>query len=199
MPQDARADKLAAEKALIAAQTRAESLEGSVSTRAMELEQSRCAFVAWEAAELVSVYKSDFDVVNKGNWQQLAGEPCCRQKSREPDGQSYCPDDDWKVTCCIPVSALLLLARVKSRRPGLVKGGSSRPPQVTMLPAPAGTTTRPCVSAKTRTCAALSAHCSSSWRTQGRGMRTWGSVSSSWLLSRWERQPTALFHAGFAQ
>ena len=43
MLQDARADNLAAEKALIAAQTRAESLEGSVSTRAMELEQSRCA------------------------------------------------------------------------------------------------------------------------------------------------------------
>ena len=59
MLQDARSDKLAAEKALIAAQTRAESLEGSVSTRAMELEQSRCASAAWEAAELISIYRND--------------------------------------------------------------------------------------------------------------------------------------------
>ena len=50
MLQDARADKLAAEKALIAAQTLLEYLEGSVSTRAMELEQSRCAYASGEAA-----------------------------------------------------------------------------------------------------------------------------------------------------
>ena len=68
-----------------------------------------------------------------------------------------------------------------------------------MLPAPAGTTTRPCVSARTRTCAASSAHCSSSWRTQGRRTHTWGSVSLSWPLSRWEWQPVGPGHVGCAQ
>ncbi len=75
MLQDARADKLAAEKALIAAQTRAESLESSVSTRAMELEQSRCAFVLRAGCTSISsFYRSDFGVVCMGkcNSQQTS-------------------------------------------------------------------------------------------------------------------------------